>query len=142
MRTRGVVAAQVVEVRSHPNGERVWVAIVDHGQGETVQVVFGGPPFVKKNDLVPLAPPGAVLPGRKKMRRRRYRGEVSHGMFCSLAELGWDPYGPDEVVLLSDDLVPGQSLDDGDWRTYVREPCPLAQLIRRNHERARGTTAA
>lgn len=93
-------------------------------------------------DMVPLAPPGALLPGRKKMRRRRYRGQASHGMFCSLSELGWDPNGPDEVVLLRGDLEPGQSLDQGYWRDYVREPCARAQLIRKNHWRVRATVAA
>lgn len=137
MRTHGVVAAKVVQVRDHPNAERVWVAIVDYGQEVPLQVVFGGPPFLRIGDRVPYAPPGAKLPGRKKMRRRRYRGEVSHGMFCSLAELGWDPDGPDEVVLLRGDIEPGQSLDEGDWRDYVREPCELAKLIRISHARAR-----
>ncbi|GLZ29646.1 hypothetical protein Lesp02_18360 [Lentzea sp. NBRC 105346] len=129
------MAARVVWVRSHPNAERVWIADVDWGREEPVQVVFGGPPIVAVNDVVPFAPPGSLLPNGKKMRRRKYRGEVSNGMFCSLAELGWDPQGPDEVVLLRSDLVPGTSLDHVRWRLVVREPCPRAQLIRMAHAR-------
>ena len=71
--------------------------------------------------------------GRKKMRRRRYRGVDSWGMFCSLAELGWDPSGPDEVALLRPELEPGQPLDCVDWRTVVREPCERAQVVRQHH---------
>jgi hypothetical protein len=46
----------------------------------------------------------------KKMRARRYRGERSHGMLCSLDELGWIRGGPDEVATLCD-LTPGELLD-------------------------------
>ena len=131
--TDGVVVAQVIKVRCHPNADRIWVAWVDFGQREPSKVVFGGPPLLVPGDKVPYAPPGARLPGRKKMRRRRYRGVESCGMFCSLAELGWDPSGPDEVALLHSELEPGKSLDCVDWRTVVREPCERAQGVRRRH---------
>jgi hypothetical protein len=45
------------------------------------------------------------------MRARRYRGEWSHGMLCSLDELGWIHGGPNEVAVLHS-LTPGQSLDN------------------------------
>lgn len=131
--TDRVVVARVIEVRCHPNAERIWVAWVDFGQDEPAKVVFGGPPLLVPGDKVPYAPPGARLPGRKKMRRRRYRGVDSYGMFCSLAELGWDPAGPDEVVLLQNDLEPGKPLDVVDWRTVVREPGESAHRARQLH---------
>lgn len=122
--TSGVIVGRVVEVKCHPNADRIRLARVDLGIGETVQIVFGGPPNVHEGDLVPVAPPGSRLPGPKKthkMRRRRYRGQSSHGMLCSLAELGWNPDGPDEVALLRN-VTPGDSLDKvtaTDWQSLA-----------------------
>lgn len=94
--TRGVVVGRVVKVRPHPGGERIWLADVDIGVDYQPQIVWGGAQIVEAGNLVPVAPPGAWLPATKvrprpyKIRRRRFRGEVSQGMLCSLAELGWD----------------------------------------------------
>jgi phenylalanyl-tRNA synthetase beta chain len=109
--TSGVVVGRVVKVKRHPNADRIRLALVDLGIGEPVQIVFGGPPNVHEGDLVPVAPPGSRLPNKlHEMRRRRYRGESSYGMLCSLAELGWNPDAPDEVALLRN-VTPGDSLD-------------------------------
>ncbi|GAB2531644.1 hypothetical protein [Nocardia heshunensis] len=111
--TRGVVVARVLEVRPHPNAERIWLATVDLGDGSKHQVVYGGQRPDMEGELVPAAPPGARLPGRKKMRRRNYRGMSSYGMLCSSDELGWTFNLVDEVAILDPNsgLVPGQSLD-------------------------------
>jgi tRNA-binding EMAP/Myf-like protein len=117
----GVVAGKVIEVSVHPNGEYIRLATVDIGPIK-VQVVFGGPAVVAAGDLVPVALPGVRLPGRKKMRRTKFRGEVSHGMFCSTSELGWEADGPDEVALLKPDgLEPGSSLAHADLSFVRRE---------------------
>jgi tRNA-binding EMAP/Myf-like protein len=120
--TRGVVVGRVVKVRPHLHGDRIWLADIDIGLGLHLQIVWGGLPIVEEGCLVPVAPPGARLPGGK-MRRRRYRGEISEGMLCSLAELGWDLSVTDRVALLhgAKGLWPGQSVDDleGDWRSIV-----------------------
>jgi tRNA-binding EMAP/Myf-like protein len=116
--TAGAVAGQVVAVSRHPNAVRIWLAFVDLGGGLPVTIVFGGRYMVQERDLVPVAPPGARVmalngldAGRtKKMRNRKYRGQRSHGMLCSLDELGWTVDGPDEVAVLRR-LKPGDSLD-------------------------------
>lgn len=122
MGTRGVVVGQIVKVRPHPFGDHIWLADLDTGSGVHAQIVWGGEPILKAGDLVPVAPPGARLPVGK-IRRRRYRTEVSEGMLCSLAELGWDASVTDRVAVLGPEygLKPGDSLDDraGDWRTIV-----------------------
>jgi phenylalanyl-tRNA synthetase beta chain len=117
--TTGVVVGRVAELRPHPNGDFIWLADLDIGTGEAPQIVWGGVPVVREGDLVPVARPGAWLPatankrGPYKIRRRHYRGQLSEGMLCSLAELGWDPAVTDRVALLSGDVVkPGDSLDD------------------------------
>lgn len=111
----GVVAGLVVEVNVHPAGNFIRLATVDIGH-DKVQIVFGGPDIVAAGDFVPVALPGARLPGRKKMRRTKFRGETSYGMLCSAEELGWEPGGPDEVALLKPDgLRPGSILDGAKW---------------------------
>ncbi len=128
--TQGVVVGRVISVRIHPRGDRIWLADVDLG-GRKAQIVFGGvADVVQAQSLVPVAPPGSRLPDGSlpkaiKIRKRRYRGEISEGMLCSLAELGWDPGVIDRVALLKDteELEPGASLDKlEDWRTVVAHP--------------------
>jgi tRNA-binding EMAP/Myf-like protein len=125
-----VVVGYVAKVRPHPNGEQIWLADVGVGRDYQLQIVWGGVPVVKAGSLVPVAPPGAWLPdprmGRQayKMRRRRYRGEISEGMLCSLAELGWDPTVTDRVALLNRYAgLPGESLDNRarDWQSIVTQ---------------------
>jgi len=120
--TRGVVVGRIIKVRPHPNGERIWLADVEIGRGYHPQVVWGGVPILSEGDLIPVAPPGSRLP-QGKMRQRRYRGESSEGMLCSLAELGWDLAVTDRVALLDEraGLTPGDSLDsrESDWPSII-----------------------
>ncbi len=121
---------RIIKIRPHPYGDRIWLADVDIGRDYQPQIVWGGIPLLDQGDLVPVAPPGCWLP-QGKMRRRRYRGEVSEGMLCSLAELGWDLSVTDRVALLDEDagLMPGDSLDsrEHDWASITgRARLPLA----------------
>jgi phenylalanyl-tRNA synthetase beta chain len=107
----GAVAGRVIAVTDHPDGDHIRIALVDVGSGDPLQIVFGGPPIIHPGHIVPVAPVGArTTAGR--MRRRRYRGVVSHGMLCSLVELGWVPDSPDEVAVLPW-LHPGDPLPCG-----------------------------
>lgn len=129
MRETGVVVGRVVEIRPHPRRELTWLSTVDTGTGRKPQIVWGGVPIVKVGSLVPVAQPGTWLPptkdkpNRYKVRRRRYAGERSEGMLCSLAELGWDPAVTDWVALLnpSAGLCAGQPLENryDDWRAIA-----------------------
>jgi tRNA-binding EMAP/Myf-like protein len=129
----GAVVGRVLEVSDHPDAQAIWLASVDIG-GQELEIVFGGQHKIKAGDLVPVAPRGATVqvrpadrdrPARfKKMRARRYRGQRSHGMLCSLDELGWYINGPDEVAVLRG-LSPGHSLRSvpADERSrYVERP--------------------
>ncbi len=117
IRVRGAVVGEIVHLHSHPNAQRIWLAQVRssrHGRPE--QIVFGGNRKLRRGDLVAVAPPGTLIQESHKdrprrMRIRNYRGERSHGMLCSLNELGWARGGPDEVAVLRD-LRPGFVLDD------------------------------
>lgn len=82
----GVRVAHVLEVRKHPDADRLSVCQVDGGAG-VVQVVCGAP-NVRAGGWYPFAPVGTVLPGDFAIRKAKIRGEVSEGMLCSEKELG------------------------------------------------------
>ena len=79
-----VVVGKIVSMRPHPNAEKLQIADVDIG-AETLQVVTGAP-NVKTGDLIPLALPGAKLPGGE-IKAAKLRGVESFGMMCSIDEL-------------------------------------------------------
>lgn len=91
-----VVVARIVESRPHPNADRLSVCQVDDGTGAIRQIVCGAKNY-QTGDVVPLALPGAELPGGLKIQTGRLRGVESQGMMCSARELG---LGADEAGLL------------------------------------------
>jgi phenylalanyl-tRNA synthetase beta chain len=83
-----VLIARVLEVKQHPNADRLSLCIVDAGgTGGPLEVVCGAP-NVQAGKVYPFAPVGAVLPGGLKLERRKIRGTESNGMLCSAKELG------------------------------------------------------
>lgn len=81
-----VVVAGVVSSGPHPNADRLSVCEVDDGSGHPRQIVCGAKNY-KVGDKVPLALPGAVLPGGFKIKSGKLRGVASEGMMCSAKEL-------------------------------------------------------
>lgn len=107
-RLAGVVVAEVVEVRDHPSSDRLCLARVSTGAAEREVVV--GVRNMGPGDLVPLAGPGATVPGLPApLTAREIRGVVSDGMLCSPMELGIAPTH-DGILLLPTDLRPGDDL--------------------------------
>jgi phenylalanyl-tRNA synthetase beta chain len=82
-----VVIAQIKEFVQHPNADKLSVCQVDDGSGTAKQIVCGAKNF-KAGDKVPLALPGAVLPGGFEIKVGALRGVESQGMMCSGKELG------------------------------------------------------
>jgi phenylalanyl-tRNA synthetase beta chain len=82
-----VVVAEILESNPHPNADRLSVCRVDDGSGTPRQIVCGAKNY-RVGDRVPLARPGAVLPGDFKIRVGKLRGVESQGMMCSARELG------------------------------------------------------
>src|SRR3954470_24548084 len=97
-----VVVAQVRESVQHPNADRLSVCQVDDGSGTLRQIVCGAKNY-KVGDKVPLALPGAVLPGDFTIKVGKLRGVESQGMLCSAKELG---VAEDAEGLL---ILPGES---------------------------------
>ncbi len=82
-----VVVAEITESKQHPNADRLSVCQVDDGSGQPRQIVCGAKNY-KVGDKVPLAQPGAILPGDFKVKASKLRGVESQGMLCSAQELG------------------------------------------------------
>ncbi len=87
-----VVVGHVLAVDRHPNADRLTVPTVDLGDGETIQVVCGGPNLAAGQKIA-FAHAGAMLysvkTGRTQpLKRSKIRGVESAGMVCSEVELG------------------------------------------------------
>jgi phenylalanyl-tRNA synthetase beta chain len=102
---RDVLIARVLEVKQHPNADRLSVCQVDAGGGTPLEVVCGAP-NVQAGKTYPFAPVGSTLPGGLKLERRKIRGVESNGMLCSAKELdlGVDQAG---ILELDTDAAPG-----------------------------------
>jgi phenylalanyl-tRNA synthetase beta chain len=114
---QGVVVAQVVEVRDHPNADTLCVARIRHADGEVELVV--GVRNMREGDLVPWAPPGSRVPAlTEPLAVRPVRGVDSPGMLCSPRELAisQDHGGilllNGEGVAVGDDLKASLGLDE------------------------------
>jgi len=104
----GIVVARVLDLRPHPDADRIQLVDVDAGDGESLQVCCGA--FnMSVGDLVPLATIGAVMAGGMEISRRQLRGEWSNGMICSGPEvnLGDDHDG---ILILGSGHEPGVPL--------------------------------
>ena len=101
-----VLVARVIEVKKHPNADRLSLCLVDAGAaGGPVEVVCGAP-NVQAGKMYPYAAVGAMLPGGTKLERKKIRGVESNGMLCSPRELG---LGDDHsgILELDTDAAPG-----------------------------------
>ncbi len=83
----GIVCGKILEITRHPNAEKLVICKVDIGGEAPIQVITAAT-NVFEGALVPVATDGARLPEGVKIKKGKLRGEVSEGMFCSVAELG------------------------------------------------------
>jgi phenylalanyl-tRNA synthetase beta chain len=110
----GVVVARVVEVRKHPNADRLSVCQVDVGEGALLNIVCGAP-NVREGIKVPCARVGAQLPAAQEgaapfqITLGKLRGVESQGMLCSARELKLadDDSG---LLILDEDAPVGRNL--------------------------------
>ncbi len=98
-----VLVGRVLTVAAHPDADKVRVTTVDVGTAEPYQIICGAWNF-DAGAVVPVALPGAVLPGGFEIGSRKIRGVESNGMICSEHELG---LGEDAAgILVLDDRAP------------------------------------
>lgn len=85
---QGVITVKIKRIEKHPDADKLRVCYVDNGKEEVVIVTAA--PNVQEGDIVPLATVGSVIADGIEIKEHDFRGIVSYGMFCSLAELGYD----------------------------------------------------
>lgn len=84
-----VVVGEVKSREQHPDADRLGVCAVQVGPNpEDIKQIVCGASNYKVGDRVPVALPGAVLPGDFKIKKSKLRGVDSEGMMCSGKELG------------------------------------------------------
>jgi len=107
----GVVLAKVLDLRPHPDADKIQLVDVDMGDGEALQVCCGA--FnMSVGDLIPFATVGTVMPNGMEIAQRKMRGEMSNGMCCSAAELGMGD-DHDGILLVNDtDAELGTPIND------------------------------
>lgn len=116
----GVVVGEVLEVRDHPNADRLLLCDVDTGADEPAQIACGAR-NVSAGQKVPVATVGTTLysldrsnPDERQavtIEEREMRGETSRGMICAEDELGLsdDHSG---IMVLDPDAQIGQPFAD------------------------------
>ncbi|HEX4463642.1 MAG TPA: phenylalanine--tRNA ligase subunit beta [Solirubrobacterales bacterium] len=104
----GFVVGKVLSAEPHPNADRLRVCTVDTGDGE--RTIVCGAPNVAAGQTVPVALPGATLPGGHKIGKAKLRGVESMGMICASSELELGEGPPGIMVLEDDGLAAGRPL--------------------------------
>lgn len=119
---KNVKVGLIEEAFPHPQADKLTVCRVETGQNERWTIVCGAA-NVKAGQMVPVALPGAVLPGGKQIVKANLRGMDSEGMICSAVELGLEVdklpqeqkegiYTFNSDVSLGEDVVKVLGLDD------------------------------
>jgi phenylalanyl-tRNA synthetase beta chain len=105
-----VVVGEVMDKQPHPEADRLSVCQVNVGAEAPANIVCGATNF-KVGDRVPVALPGAKLPGGFKIKKSKLRGVPSEGMMCSAKELtlGEDDQG---LMILQDSPAIGTPITE------------------------------
>ncbi|WP_041077202.1 phenylalanine--tRNA ligase subunit beta [Thermotoga caldifontis] len=99
-----IVSARVVEVRPHPNAEKLRVCRVFDGSGYHTTITSDT--NVKESDVVVIAFPGSRFADGSEVRQTSIRGVLSEVVMCSLQELGLEEKS-DHVYIVEEDIDPG-----------------------------------
>jgi phenylalanyl-tRNA synthetase beta chain len=107
---RNVVVGELLTVDRHPRADRLSVTRVTVGDGEPLEIVCGAT-NIAPGQRVPVALPGSVLPGDRRIERTEKMGVVSNGMLCSGDELQLSS-DADGILILPAETPIGVSLAD------------------------------
>ena len=106
-----VVTGELLSVDKHPRADRLSLTTVTLGDGGEPLSIVCGATNIAAGQRIPVALPGAVLPGDRRIERAEKMGVVSNGMLCSGAELNLTADG-DGILILPDDTPLGVPLQD------------------------------
>jgi phenylalanyl-tRNA synthetase beta chain len=108
-----VVSGKIVDLRPHPNADRLVVCKLNIGR-ETITLVTGAT-NISQGNVVPVALAGAKLPNGVAITATDFRGVQSQGMLCSADELNIDskilpPEQREGIYILPDDTPLGADI--------------------------------
>jgi phenylalanyl-tRNA synthetase beta chain len=101
-----VVVGELLEVGPHPGSSKLSLTKVRVGSSHPVLSIVCGATNIEVGQRVPVALPGSVLPGGRRIEVSRIAGEESQGMLCSGDELGLTS-DADGILILSADTPIG-----------------------------------
>ena len=104
-----VIVGKILEIKKHPNADRLQIAKVDVGDAE--EEIVCGAPNIRVGQKVPVALLGTVLPNGIEIKEAEIRGVRSRGMLCALDELG---LGKDHsgIIILDEKAQVGQKFQE------------------------------
>jgi len=108
---QGVVVGELLEVKPHPNADRLSLTRVRTTAAGPELAIVCGATNIAAGQRVPVALPGAVLPGDRHIERTAKMGVVSEGMLCSGDELRLTT-DADGILILPSDAPLGTALVD------------------------------
>ena len=116
-----IVVGKILEVKKHPNADRLKICITDIGEDKPVQIVCGGSNLYE-GEYVVVSKPGAevVWHGEGepvKVKEAKMRGETSYGMICASSEVYLSDFFPStdetEIIDLKGiECKPGDNISD------------------------------
>lgn len=88
-----VVAGEILEIKTHPNADKIRLTKVRIQKGADPLEIVCGAQNIEVGQRIPVALPGAVVLNRKtgeklEIKASEIRGVHSNGMLCSASELG------------------------------------------------------
>ena len=95
-----VVVGELLEVAPHPTADRLQLTRVRVSESDAPLSIVCGATNIAVGQRVPVALPGAVLPGGRQIGISTIQGTESQGMLCSGAELGLTT-DSDGILILS-----------------------------------------
>lgn len=116
-----IVVGKILEIKEHPNANRLKICITDIGEDKPVQIVCGGSNLYIDEYVVVSKPGAEVLWHGEgeivKVEKTKVRGELSYGMICAAKEVYLNDFFPsnndNEIVDLKGiDCKPGDNISD------------------------------
>ena len=113
---KNVVTGKILEIKQHPNADKLVITQIDINESEPVQIITGAK-NISEGDIVPVSLEGAVLPNGLKIKKSNFRGLPSYGMMISYEELGFEDKiipkeSRDGIIILPPDTPIGKDIKE------------------------------